>query len=125
MMKYLFETLLAVFVGLAALVAPATAKAETLTFYIQSDHPNVVELEFYSQDRNHVWPGNNEVYILDDYNVKNITLSCRSGELICYGAWVRNRSNLYWGVGPNDSQSCSSCCYYCDGGYTETIGLDP
>lgn len=99
--------------------------AANLTFYLQSQHPNVVSLEFYSQDRNHVWPGNDQVYLLDDYDTHEFSLSCNKGEKICYGAWVRNRSDLYWGVGLDNAEYCKDCCYNCNGGHTPVIVLNP
>lgn len=122
-MKPILHAFALLFVALTAVASPSAARSENLTFYIQSDYQYIVELEFYSQHRNHVWPGNNRVYILDDYDTKNITLSCNYGELICYGAWVQGESSRYWGVGYNGRQSCSNCCYTCDGGYTETVVL--
>ena len=109
---------------LSILVLTAAARAESLTFQIRSNHENVVSLEFYSQDRNAAWPGNGKVYILDDYDVNSYALSCRAGEDICYGAWVRNDSSTYWGVGYNNEQYCESCCWTCDGGTTSVINLN-
>ena len=101
-----------------------SARSEDLTWHFRSEHQNVVSLEFYSQDRNHVWPGDNEVYILDDDEVHDYTIDCQSGEKICYGAWVRNRSNSYWGAGYDGKEACESCCYRCDGGETNILVLD-
>ncbi len=109
---------------LLALVA-FTAGAESLTWKLRSEHPNVVSASFYSQDRNVAWPGNGQVYILDDYEVHTTRLSCISGETICYGAWVRNRSDIYWGVGARNEHRCSTCCYVCDGGTTPVKALKP
>ncbi|ADZ72061.1 hypothetical protein [Polymorphum gilvum] len=101
------------------------AGAETLTWHFRSEHPNVVSVELYSEQRNHVWPGGGKIYILDDYSVRDISISCRPGEKICYGAWVRNRTSSYWGVGYNKRNSCTSCCYTCNGGETKIIVLNP
>jgi len=101
-----------------------SAQADNLQWVVQSDHPNVVSLEFYSQDYDRAWPGGGEVYILDDWNAQSYNLQCSSGELICYGAWVRGDSSQYWGVGMDNSQYCSDCCYYC-GERTESISLKP
>ena len=108
-----------VLVGVMAMVA-GKAQADNLVWSIKSDHPNVVSLEFY----NRAWPGGGEVYILDDWDPKSFNLQCSSGELICYGAWVRGDSNTYWGVGIDNSQYCSDCCYYC-GEPTAPITLLP
>ncbi|MCB9992991.1 MAG: hypothetical protein H6873_04955 [Hyphomicrobiaceae bacterium] len=122
-MVRLLMALGALMTALAMWVGPAVAG--DVTFYIQSQHPNVVSLEFYSQDRNYVWPGNSQVYLLEDYDTHEFALSCNKGEKICFGAWVRNRSDLYWGVGPNNAEYCTDCCYTCNGGYTQTIVLNP
>jgi len=114
--------LLAILVFLAA----KPAEAETLTFQFRSEHPNIVDLELYSDNRaNHVWPGHDRVYVLDDYKRQSIGISCQRGEKICYGAWVRNRTGTYWGVGYQNSTRCASCCYVCDGTRTEVIVLKP
>jgi hypothetical protein len=99
------------------------ASAGEVTFIMKNSHQFRVQVELYSQDRNHVWPGNNKVYILDDEETKRIPLSCNEGEKICYGAWVDGDASTYWGVGPNDKQQCEDCCYVCQGGNTETINL--
>jgi hypothetical protein len=105
--------------------ATISAKADTLEWNVQSQHPNIVSLEFYSQDYSRAWPGDGEVYLLDDYDTKSFVLSCETGEQICYGAWVRGDDNAYWGVGRDDSNNCSDCCYVCGGGATKTMVLNP
>jgi hypothetical protein len=101
----------------------APANAGDVTFVMRNSHPYAVELELYSQDRNHLWPGNNQVYYLDDGETKQVPLSCMEGETICYGAWVSGDQGTYWGVGPNNAESCDDCCYVCEGGETEEIDL--
>ena len=126
MLKHLGRTGLLVLSILYLTVTMLPASAETLKWRFQSKHPNIVDVELYSDDRRgHVWPGNNKIYVLDDYSTKTISISCRSGESICYGAWVRNRTNLYWGVGHDNRSRCSSCCYTCNGGQTKVIVLNP
>lgn len=102
---------------------PSLASAADVTFQIRNNHPNAVEVELYSQDRDHVWPGGGEVYILDDGETKSMPLSCNEGEKICYGAWISGDQSTYWGVGPNNQQTCEDCCYTCTGGNTEVIDL--
>lgn len=106
--------------------AMAPAAADSLVFRFQSQHANIVDVELYSDDRRgHVWPGRNEIYVLDDYSTKRISISCRYGESICYGAWVRGRTSTYWGVGYKNRNRCSNCCYQCTGGETRVIVLNP
>jgi len=109
-------------IGAMALLS-TPAFAEEMTMVITNSHPFAVELEPYSEDRDHVWPGNGQVYILDDGEEKIVPIICNPGERICYGAWVSGDANTYWGVGPNAQQSCSDCCYVCNGGVTESINL--
>lgn len=108
----------------AQFATPSAALAADVTFMMQNNHPNAVEVELYSQDRNHVWPGDGQVYILDDGETKQMPLSCEEGEKICYGAWIQGDRDTYWGVGPGNNQACDDCCYTCTGGATETINLD-
>ncbi len=89
--------------------------ANAITFEIRSHHPNIVQLEFYSQNRPHAWPGGNSAYELRDSQYHAYTLDCFYGEQICYGAWVKGNENTYWGTGMNDSYSCHDCCGMCDG----------
>ena len=99
-----------------ALPTIAGAQGSSVTFHMKSNHPNKVQVEFYAQSRNHAWPGGSKAYNLDDSEVHAFKLSCRSGEKICYGAWVSGNQKRYWGVGLNDKQRCSSCCTTCNGG---------
>ena len=114
---------LAVIATVALLATVPAAFAADVTFEMRNSHPNAVEVELYSQDRKHVWPGNNEVYYLDDGETKSISLSCKQGENICYGAWVSGDKSTYWGTGPNNADTCTDCCYTCTGGTTEEINL--
>ena len=126
MRKGLIGAILLVFSVVYLGASTQSAEAGSLLWRFESQHPNVVNVELYSDTRRgHVWPGNNRVYVLDDYSVKTINISCRNGEKICYGAWVKNRSNLYWGVGYKNRNRCSSCCWTCNGGQTKVIVLNP
>lgn len=117
------KTKRAVVAVLALLAATATVQAAEVTFEMRNSHPNAVEVELYSQDRNHVWPGGNQVYYLDDGETKQIPLSCDDGEKICYGAWISGDKDTYWGTGPDNGETCEDCCYTCEGGSTEEIDL--
>ena len=101
----------------------SAASAADVTFMMRNNHPNAVEVELYSQDRDHVWPGGGEVYYLDDGETKEIPLACEEGEKICYGAWVAGDKGTYWGTGPDNGERCEDCCYTCQGGQTEEINL--
>lgn len=108
----------------AASSFPAPASAQSLEWRFKSEHPNVVDVELYSMDRDHAWPGGNEVYTLRDYSTRNIDISCRRGEKICYGAWVRNSKRETWGAGVDGKDDCDNCCFICDGGRTPVLVLE-
>jgi len=114
----------AVLALLIAAVTATAAGAESLTFNVQSEYPYAVQLEFYSQNRDHAWPGGTEAYELLDSEVHEYTLACDWAEKICYGAWVRGDSTQYWGVGAHDEFGCDRCCAVCDGSQTSVYVLD-
>ncbi|SRR5260370_20813223 len=102
------------------------AVAEDETFRVKSMAEKNVQIEFFSEDRHHIWPGNGRAYDLNDYNEHDFRLNCVNGEKICYGAWIRSNSNTYWGSGANGSAGCTDCCVACAGGHTREIILrDP
>ena len=92
------------------------ARADTVLFTITSSHPNVVDVEFYSQNYNRAWPGNGQVWTIEDYDAHAFNLECETGEQICYGAWLRGDSDTYWGVGLNNGDGCDNCCAICGAG---------
>ena len=118
-MKLLLARITVAIVALFGVLAAASppAQAETETWQIQSHYRYQVELQFYSQDRNAVWPGGGRAFLLDDSKMHSFSLECNPGERICYGAWdvlTGNRTGRkYWGVGQNDRKGCTDCCWTC------------
>jgi hypothetical protein len=110
--------------AVALAVAGVQVLADTLEVSVTSDYKYTVDVEFYSQDRSAAWPGNNKVWTLADSDAHTFTLQCHSGENICIGAWSRGNSDIYWGVGMDNSQSCTSCCYVCGAGSTDPVTLN-
>lgn len=107
---------------------PSSVQAETETWQISSSYPYLVQIEFYSKDRNVAWPGRGRAFMLDDSKTHTFSLDCRPGERICYGAWevaTGNRTgSRYWGVGQNERHGCSDCCWTCGRkGNPRTINL--
>ena len=93
------------FVLVAASPGSGQAADATLTWSFQSNHPNRVQLEFYSQHRNAAWPGNGHVFLLGDS--------------------VDGDANQYWGVGIDQSSYCQDCCVICQNGDAGTRTLNP
>ena len=78
-----------------------------------------------ADDPSRTWPEalNKEYHRWIDEDL-DVTLSCRRGELVCYGASHVAVLNPYWGMGRHLDQSCTDCCAVCDGG-TATFVLPP
>ncbi|MDP3898708.1 MAG: hypothetical protein Q8Q62_18710, partial [Mesorhizobium sp.] len=72
-------------------------------------------------DRDHVWPGGDENYYLDDGETKEMSLECEEGESICYGAWIDGDDRQSFGAGPDRDRACSDCCSICVDKTTTTI----
>ena len=122
-LKLMFVALLAMF-SMSLVSAPAQAQSE-MTFQIKSHYPYKVQVALYSDARKgHVWPGVGRAYNLDDSQTHQIKIACLGGEKICYGGWVTGNSTTYWGVGNNNAQRCTNCCYTCNGGMTPVINLN-
>ncbi len=97
----------------------------TLTFRMLSEHPDDLEVVFYSDDRKGFqWPPSGRIYELDDADeVSRFKINCLGGERICYGAWVADRPKVSWGVGKGNQFKCKTCCYKCNGDETQVITL--
>ncbi len=113
--------LLALLVACLALPSLAEAQSTSMTWKFRSFHKNIVNVELYSYNRKHVWPGGGEVYSLRDFASHNVNISCVPGERICFGAWVRGTESSSWGVGRNRKSGCKTCCYTC--GNTKDTGV--
>jgi hypothetical protein len=112
----MIRAVLAAFVLVSAFLsgpAPAAAQSVPMTWKFKAFHKNIVDIQFYSQNRRNTWPGGNKVWSVKNFETQNIRISCISGERICYGAWVRGTGSSYWGVGQSQKYSCTGCCYTC------------
>lgn len=100
-----------------AVSANQTYRSDELTFNITSLDPYAVQVSFYSQNRPGAeWPGGGNAHNITDSVQHSWTISCQPGEKICYGAWRRGRSSIYWGSGVDDSKGCTNCCATCGSG---------
>lgn len=114
---------LAVMAGVLVVTGQAAGAASLLWNFDNEINSNI-SIEFYSQDRNHVWPGDGQVYILGPTDgARTYNLECSQGENICYGGWIRGDDSSYWGSGKNDKESCDGCCAICGGGDVDPIDL--
>ena len=110
---------------IAALVilTAQTAGAAELQWTFDNETDVDISIEFYSQDRDQVWPGGDQVYILGPTESRTYDLSCNQGENICYGGWIAGDDSTQWGSGYNDQQTCETCCAICGGGNAEPVDL--
>ncbi len=84
--------------GSAGATQVAADSPNQVIFRVTSNHPNKVQISYYSQTRRgQSWPGGDQAYSLNDSLAHSHVLSCNAGEKICYGAWVTGQSSPYWG----------------------------
>jgi hypothetical protein len=115
----------AIAVGIAIIAMPFEAVSESFTWHFANDSGQPVSIELYSYKRQgHVWPGNGEVWTLPPNGVTySSPINCQKREKICYGGWLPNDENTYWGVGRGNKVTCKNCCYNCIGGQSQVIRL--
>jgi hypothetical protein len=91
----------------------AADEETTITFRVQNTYRYWAQVVFYSQNRNAAWPGSDRAYDLKDSSIRRFHLRCRVGERICYGGWVTGGQRPHWGVGLNNRDNCTDCCWSC------------
>ncbi|MBA3448047.1 MAG: hypothetical protein H0T56_10650 [Pseudaminobacter sp.] len=113
--------------GLAvlALLLAAPAHAAEMSVFMKNAHARAVVVELRSQTRATVWPGDDQVYLLESGEKKSVPVVCEAGETICYAAWAYGDDRIFWGVGPDNSRRCDDCCFTCTAKGTGTIDLAP
>lgn len=102
-----------------------TQEESTLTWHFTSAYPDPIEVVFFAQDDDAVWPADGTSYEIRTSQEPTMTLACRYGELICYGAWVDRQPEIVWGVGKDGTAPCSDCCATCGYGDVRPIGFRP
>jgi len=108
---------------LAAYAAPA-AHAADMHFYLKNRRHHSVAAVLFAQDRDKVWPDDNQAYLLDPGEKKSVPVSCFAGERICYGAWKVGDDSVLFGVGPdNDQPPCQYCCFLCVEKSTQDVSI--
>ena len=105
-------------------VGPPAASAGDLTWVIKNSYGHKVQVSFYTPARSLEWPGPGRAFNLGDHATHTYHLTCVTGEQVCFGAWSRANSRVYWGVGADHAHACDRCCYLCDGGETAQQILD-
>ena len=104
---------------LLCLAAPA--RADDMAVYMKNGFSRAIVVELRSQTTQSVWPGGEEVFLLDKAEKKSVPVTCEAGERICYGAWAYGDDSIAWDVGPDNAARCDDCCFTCVAKATETI----
>jgi hypothetical protein len=117
MSRLIVAGLFLVVAGLALGTSLGPAQAASQTFTITNDSPYDAQVDFESETR--VWPGRDQAYTIRSGESRDISLTCTYGEEICYGGWVINHGEYYWGEGPRHNMRCSKCCVNCGHGDVE------
>ena len=74
-----------------------------------------VNYRFYDETNNLLWPNTGGAFVTKKENsVYASTLSCTKGSKICIGG-ENTTQTMSWGVGIDNNQSCTSCCFQCNG----------
>ena len=116
-MKSYILRLMSLLFLVASLASPSveSASAETLTWKFTNGTTtrSKIEIKFFSQNRDFVWPSKSTVWPLTNQNPLSMTLQCSRGEKICYGANAPGTTST-WGSGIDGKARCDACCYLCD-----------
>jgi hypothetical protein len=103
--------------GTPATAAAAGTRANNSSISWRFNNRSGVKVlyRFYSKSRNWVWPSNNKAFVLPNGQNQRNDITCKRGEYVCYGAWVSNNPNFFWGVGKSGNRPCANCCFTCNG----------
>lgn len=108
--------------ALAGTALPALAQSG-MTFYMKNETGRAMVLELHGRESGRVWPGDDQVYLLEPGERKSVLIDCHEGENICYGAWVYGNDRISFGVGPDGDRRCRDCCSVCVAKTTTTIDM--
>src|SRR5690606_34738687 len=79
--------------ALIALLFATPAAADGMAFFLKNQHARAVAVELYG--RQTVWPGNDQVYLLERAEKKSVPITCAAGETICWAAWVNGDAGTF------------------------------
>jgi hypothetical protein len=121
--KYPFGSLI---LFLLCIVPMRAAEAASFDWRWTNRSGKLVHVQIYANGRNNIWPATEQHWIVpSDRKFYTNRISCKRGEKICYGAWIADQPDLYWGVGKGGQQNCSNCCFVCDGQQSSMLSFDP
>lgn len=97
--------------------SPETAKTVRMTLAYENACSGPIDLKFFDRTNGTVWPDQTSSYEVASQQRRSFNLDCKAQSQVCYGANERANTSHYWGVGLDNTQTCSDCCVPC----SETI----
>jgi uncharacterized membrane protein YhaH (DUF805 family) len=93
----------------------ANGQAQTARMEWSTSNPcgRTVRARLFDNTNGLVWPSSGQYYSANPGGVVDVTITCRLGANICFGAAADPPSNSYWGVGLEGRNTCRDCCYAC------------
>jgi hypothetical protein len=91
---------------------PAPPPPSIMTFEMRNACSQRIDFKFYDRANNLVWPSANTHYEMSAGSSRAVSLNCKTGANVCFGATSADRSQ-YWGVGVNGDHGCENCCATC------------
>lgn len=93
--------------------SPGSANTVRMTLDYQNACSGPIDLKFFDRTNAVVWPDASSSYEIASQQRRSFDLNCRNQAQVCYGASERANTSHYWGVGIDNTQSCSDCCVVC------------
>jgi hypothetical protein len=96
-----------------------------MTWQMTDSYGSTVYLRFYDETPQPplVWPDASNDYYINNGQTLSYPLACTPGDTVCYGA-ENATATAFWGVNIDNSQTCTACCFSCDG-QTHAIAFTP
>ena len=102
--------------GLAPGTGPTPVPSTNMTWRFEKtcNDGYTTSLKLYDRDSGAVWPSNTRSWTFKSGESITETISCSSGNKICFGAANNADDSLgYWGIGIGHFLGCTDCCRSC------------
>lgn len=93
--------------------SPGSTSTVRMTLAYENACTGSIDLKFFDRTNGIVWPSASSSYEITSQQRRSFDLDCRNQAQVCYGGSERANTSHYWGVGLDNTQSCSDCCLVC------------